>query len=239
MRDLLRWLRASQGLGSGLWEPVMKTLGSTAKWSTASPAEITRVSADVSVWSVTYYQILAVCLWASFCGPLLDEFMVSPVEGELRVRKDVELDRETTAFYNITVTARDLGTPSRNSSVGLNDTPTHTHTHKQAQTLTISSRKSRSCGFHFYAVRCLADTITTYWIFIFPSDKLFDPHSTDTLTHKLKCFPKSTKSNTFQKVADASTCCVNMKPQVGVLNVEIDCEGIGFFFKMSNMFKIV
>lgn len=43
--------------------------------------------------------------------------MVSPVEGELRVRKDVELDRETTAFYNITVTARDLGTPSRNSSV--------------------------------------------------------------------------------------------------------------------------
>lgn len=45
--------------------------------------------------------------------------MVSPVEGELRVRKDVELDRETTAFYNITVTARDLGTPSRNSSVSL------------------------------------------------------------------------------------------------------------------------
>lgn len=48
-----------------------------------------------------------------------DEFMVSPVEGELRVRKDVELDRETTAFYNITITARDLGTPSRNSSVRL------------------------------------------------------------------------------------------------------------------------
>lgn len=45
--------------------------------------------------------------------------MISPVEGELRVRKDVELDRETTAFYNITVTARDLGTPSRNSSVSL------------------------------------------------------------------------------------------------------------------------
>lgn len=50
---------------------------------------------------------------------LSDEFMVSPVEGELRVRKDIELDRETTAFYNITVTARDLGTPSLNSSVGL------------------------------------------------------------------------------------------------------------------------
>ncbi|KAA8590065.1 hypothetical protein FQN60_013999, partial [Etheostoma spectabile] len=50
-------------------------------------------------------------------GDPRNEFMVSPVEGELRVRKDVELDRETTAFYNITVTARDLGTPSRNSSV--------------------------------------------------------------------------------------------------------------------------
>uniref|UniRef100_A0A7N6BHQ7 Cadherin-23 n=1 Tax=Anabas testudineus TaxID=64144 RepID=A0A7N6BHQ7_ANATE len=50
-------------------------------------------------------------------GDLQNEFMVSPVEGELRVRKDVELDRETTAFYNITVTARDLGTPSRSSSV--------------------------------------------------------------------------------------------------------------------------
>ncbi|XP_034041014.1 cadherin-23-like [Thalassophryne amazonica] len=43
--------------------------------------------------------------------------MVSPVEGELRVRKDVELDRETTAFYNITITAQDLGTPPRSSSV--------------------------------------------------------------------------------------------------------------------------
>ncbi|XP_033956694.1 cadherin-23 [Pseudochaenichthys georgianus] len=50
-------------------------------------------------------------------GDPQNEFMVSPVEGELRVRKDVELDRETTAFYNITVTARDLGTPSRNTSV--------------------------------------------------------------------------------------------------------------------------
>ncbi|XP_062319241.1 cadherin-23 isoform X1 [Osmerus eperlanus] len=50
-------------------------------------------------------------------GDPQNEFMVSPVEGELRVRRDVELDRETTAFYNITVTARDLGTPSRSSTV--------------------------------------------------------------------------------------------------------------------------
>uniref|UniRef100_A0AAR2J7Y9 Cadherin-23 n=1 Tax=Pygocentrus nattereri TaxID=42514 RepID=A0AAR2J7Y9_PYGNA len=46
-----------------------------------------------------------------------NEFIVSPVEGELRVRRDVELDRETTAYYNITITARDLGTPSRSSTV--------------------------------------------------------------------------------------------------------------------------
>ncbi|XP_056465863.1 cadherin-23-like [Gadus chalcogrammus] len=43
--------------------------------------------------------------------------MVSPVEGELRVRRDVELDRETTPFYNLTVTALDLGTPPRSSTV--------------------------------------------------------------------------------------------------------------------------
>lgn len=46
-----------------------------------------------------------------------DEFVISPVEGELRVRRDVELDRETVSFYNITVTARDLGSPSRSSTV--------------------------------------------------------------------------------------------------------------------------
>ncbi|XP_058240232.1 cadherin-23 [Hemibagrus wyckioides] len=46
-----------------------------------------------------------------------NEFIVSPVEGELRVRRDVELDRETTAYYNVTVTAKDLGTPPRSSTV--------------------------------------------------------------------------------------------------------------------------
>ncbi|KAG7249863.1 hypothetical protein CRUP_008989, partial [Coryphaenoides rupestris] len=49
-------------------------------------------------------------------GDPQNEFMVSPVEGELRVRRDVELDRETTPYYNITVTARDLGTPPRSST---------------------------------------------------------------------------------------------------------------------------
>ncbi|XP_076141861.1 cadherin-23 [Alosa pseudoharengus] len=50
-------------------------------------------------------------------GDLKNEFVVSPVEGELRVRRDVELDRETTPSYNITITARDLGSPPRSSTV--------------------------------------------------------------------------------------------------------------------------
>ncbi|XP_049336961.1 cadherin-23 isoform X1 [Astyanax mexicanus] len=50
-------------------------------------------------------------------GDLNNEFIVSPVEGELRVKRDVELDRETTVYYNITITARDLGTPPRSSTV--------------------------------------------------------------------------------------------------------------------------
>ncbi|XP_066549284.1 cadherin-23 [Amia ocellicauda] len=50
-------------------------------------------------------------------GDPQNEFVVSPVEGELRVRRDAELDRENIPFYNITVTARDLGTPPRSSTV--------------------------------------------------------------------------------------------------------------------------
>ncbi|XP_031655229.1 cadherin-23 [Oncorhynchus kisutch] len=50
-------------------------------------------------------------------GDPQNEFVVSPVEGELRVRRDVELDRETTPFYNITVMAKDLGKPPRISMV--------------------------------------------------------------------------------------------------------------------------
>uniref|UniRef100_A0A672NZK3 Cadherin-23-like n=1 Tax=Sinocyclocheilus grahami TaxID=75366 RepID=A0A672NZK3_SINGR len=45
-------------------------------------------------------------------GDLKNEFVISSVEGELRVRRDVELDRETIAYYNITITAKDLGTPA-------------------------------------------------------------------------------------------------------------------------------
>ena len=50
MKDPSKSLRASQDLGSGPWEPAMKTLGSTAKWSTASPVEITRVSIGLFCW---------------------------------------------------------------------------------------------------------------------------------------------------------------------------------------------
>ena len=45
--------------------------------------------------------------------------MISPVEGVLRVRKDVELDRETSAFYNLTICARDRGVPPLSSTVSL------------------------------------------------------------------------------------------------------------------------
>lgn len=51
-----------------------------------------------------------------------DEFVISSVEGELRVRRDVELDRETIAYYNMTITAKDLGTPALSATVR-----THTH----------------------------------------------------------------------------------------------------------------
>ncbi|XP_019902910.3 cadherin-23 isoform X4 [Esox lucius] len=50
-------------------------------------------------------------------GDPQNEFVVSPVDGELRVRRDVELDRETTPFYNITVMAKDLGSPALSSLV--------------------------------------------------------------------------------------------------------------------------
>ncbi|KAK2098486.1 Cadherin-23 [Saguinus oedipus] len=45
------------------------------------------------------------------------EFVISPVEGVLRVRKDVELDRETIAFYNLTICARDRGVPPLSSTM--------------------------------------------------------------------------------------------------------------------------
>uniref|UniRef100_A0A672MPM9 Cadherin-23 n=1 Tax=Sinocyclocheilus grahami TaxID=75366 RepID=A0A672MPM9_SINGR len=50
-------------------------------------------------------------------GDLKNEFVISSVEGELRVRRDVELDRETIAYYNITITAKDLGTPALSATV--------------------------------------------------------------------------------------------------------------------------
>ncbi|RXM28785.1 Interleukin-1 receptor accessory protein-like 1 [Acipenser ruthenus] len=49
-------------------------------------------------------------------GDPQNEFVISPVEGELRVRRDAELDRENIAFYNITVQAKDLGMPARSST---------------------------------------------------------------------------------------------------------------------------
>lgn len=48
---------------------------------------------------------------------LAGEFVISPVEGELRVRKDAELDRENIPFYNLTISARDRGVPPLSSTV--------------------------------------------------------------------------------------------------------------------------
>ncbi|KAM6106069.1 LOW QUALITY PROTEIN: cadherin-23 [Pterocles gutturalis] len=50
-------------------------------------------------------------------GDPLGEFVISPVEGELRVRKDAELDRENIPFYNLTITARDRGVPPLSSTI--------------------------------------------------------------------------------------------------------------------------
>uniref|UniRef100_A0A8C0XQH5 Cadherin-23 n=1 Tax=Castor canadensis TaxID=51338 RepID=A0A8C0XQH5_CASCN len=50
-------------------------------------------------------------------GDPLGEFVISPVEGVLRVRKDVELDRESIAFYNLTICARDRGVPPLSSTM--------------------------------------------------------------------------------------------------------------------------
>ncbi|KAM9327300.1 cadherin-23 [Gastrophryne carolinensis] len=49
-------------------------------------------------------------------GDLLGEFVISSVEGDLRVRKDYELDRENIASYNITIMAKDSGTPPFSST---------------------------------------------------------------------------------------------------------------------------
>uniref|UniRef100_A0A6I8QEL0 Cadherin domain-containing protein n=1 Tax=Xenopus tropicalis TaxID=8364 RepID=A0A6I8QEL0_XENTR len=49
-------------------------------------------------------------------GDLLGDFVISSVEGDLRVRKDYELDRENIAFYNITIMAKDRGNPPFSST---------------------------------------------------------------------------------------------------------------------------
>ncbi|XP_077206632.1 cadherin-23 isoform X4 [Paroedura picta] len=55
--------------------------------------------------------------YSIIAGNPLGEFVISPVEGELRVRKDAELDRENIAFYNLTIAAKDRGVPPLSSTV--------------------------------------------------------------------------------------------------------------------------
>ncbi|KAM4636899.1 cadherin-23 [Discoglossus pictus] len=49
-------------------------------------------------------------------GDILGEFVISSVEGDLRVRKDYDLDRENIAAYNITIMAKDRGSPPFSST---------------------------------------------------------------------------------------------------------------------------
>eukprot|EP00061_Rhincodon_typus_P011848 g37170.t1 len=49
--------------------------------------------------------------------PTCYEFIISPVEGELRVQRGAELDRESIAFYNLTIMGKDRGTPALSSTV--------------------------------------------------------------------------------------------------------------------------
>uniref|UniRef100_A0A8V0ZBH8 Cadherin-23 n=1 Tax=Gallus gallus TaxID=9031 RepID=A0A8V0ZBH8_CHICK len=55
--------------------------------------------------------------YSIIAGDPLGEFVISPVEGELRVRKDAELDRENIPFYNLTISARDRGVPPLSSTM--------------------------------------------------------------------------------------------------------------------------
>ncbi|XP_015489017.1 cadherin-23 isoform X2 [Parus major] len=55
--------------------------------------------------------------YSIIAGDPLGEFVISPVEGELRVRKDIELDRENIPFYNLTIAARDRGVPPLSSTM--------------------------------------------------------------------------------------------------------------------------
>ncbi|NXU56641.1 CAD23 protein, partial [Turnix velox] len=55
--------------------------------------------------------------YSIIAGDPLGEFVISPVEGELRVRKDAELDRENIPFYNLTIAAQDRGVPPLSSTM--------------------------------------------------------------------------------------------------------------------------
>ncbi|KAK6328963.1 hypothetical protein J4Q44_G00009410 [Coregonus suidteri] len=85
------------------------------------PFEITEGQPGPRVWTVKATDqdsgLNGKVEYSITAGDPQNEFVVSPVEGELRVRRDVELDRETTPFYNITVMAKDLGNPPRSSMV--------------------------------------------------------------------------------------------------------------------------
>lgn len=93
---------------------------------------------SVFAWRETCFCLEFVASVWSLCLLFSDEFVISSVEGELRVRRDVELDRETISYYNVTITAKDLGTPPQSATVC-----THTILRKHETGVSFSHN---SCG---------------------------------------------------------------------------------------------
>ncbi|XP_017404323.1 cadherin-23 isoform X4 [Cebus imitator] len=93
----------------------------TFPWDYEGPFEVTEGQPGPRVWTFLAHDRDSgpngQVEYSIVDGDPLGEFVISPVEGVLRVRKDVELDRETIAFYNLTICARDRGVPPLSSTM--------------------------------------------------------------------------------------------------------------------------
>ncbi|NWU62549.1 CAD23 protein, partial [Pterocles burchelli] len=93
----------------------------TFPWPYEGPFDITEGQPGPRVWTFLAHDNdsgpSGQVEYSITAGDPLGEFVISPVEGELRVRKDAELDRENIPFYNLTITARDRGVPPLSSTI--------------------------------------------------------------------------------------------------------------------------